>query len=1086
VVVGAAFEVVNVVNTDGSLNSIAKEGPYKQFPQSITESSFPDPRNNIDELVIQIPTVRPFILNGGVLSELLMNPGSAFLEDVPYASKAAIQTVIFNGATGLALAGTTMIFVIDQPVRLNTSRDVTITFTGSGNLTSAQAAAQLNTAAGATIARVVGTAPNDKVEIDSLTYGALSSVTIRQGGSANSVLQIGYSSGSSAHEERVEGAGWRGQDQGDGTTQTSFIEFYRGNYVLDGTDTAFVSKAGMYNITDTLLATFNSAQEAAVAFGTGGGQIPLVAGDDFWADGSMPKGAEVMKVESARFRIGTIDTTLSVVDNFGHYVTKVFDPVTVGTILDSSPFSPQWTYFRANGLDWTTVTPTPEFVTGGVSASAATHGVVTGTGAGAGPFSLAGLTLNYISTINGIQNPGTFTFVGGPFANMAAVEAAIGSSIPGVSVGDNGGGPPQLQFTTTGTGAANAIDILHTGTANTTLGFSTVSDTVGTGVDPLYVSLAGTQLQFQLDLNPHVYTFGFTTNSLYDAVNEINNTIGATVASVDGTGRKIIITSFLAGIASAVNIITPSPTSAETVLGLTSGTGAVTTAGTGRPFPDAYIDDADILHIQAEILRDPVTGYPLDQSLNSGTLYIQFKALRLDVSPVAEVAGVIRVSDPNVLSTILNPLTTDNPLGLGLFLCMLNAPLFEVKGLGIDTVTSAAPYGTADAWARSAAMLEAEEVYSIAPLSQDEIIDQLWQTHVTVMSQPDQAGERIVFFNKMVPTRANPTIALSGTNANSTATPNTMVLDGNPSAGLIAAGINPALPIPETAGVYMTFEVAGEQVNYNVSSVNGALVTFRTTFSSPTTNEDGFYTTTTLNVSVVDAAYSLNVRGASLIIPGSNPPKLDPQLIANNVSQANAAIGNRRVYEVFPDTVQTTINGLTVNVPGFYACAAIAGQVGAQPPQQPLTNFPITGLVGVVNPVGFTRNQLNLMAGGGTYILIQDVPNGPVYSRHQLSTDLTSIETRELSITKDIDFVAKFMRVSLRKFIGKNVIDKDLLSALGTTIHAILAFLEEAGVLNGSNLNQLVQDENNPDTVLVDITLDVPFPCNYIRLVLAV
>jgi hypothetical protein len=126
------------------------------------------------------------------------------------------------------------------------------------------------------------------------------------------------------------------------------------------------------------------------------------------------------------------------------------------------------------------------------------------------------------------------------------------------------------------------------------------------------------------------------------------------------------------------------------------------------------------------------------------------------------------------------------------------------------------------------------------------------------------------------------------------------------------------------------------------------------------------------------------------------------------------------------------------------------------------------------------------MAGGGTYILIQDAIGAPVSSRHQLSTDLTSIETRELSITKVVDFVAKFLRVSVRKFIGVNVINKDLLDSLGTTIHAALKFLEEVGVLNGSNINQIVQDTTNPDTVLVDVTLDVPFPCNYIRITLVV
>ena len=1084
VVVGPAFEITNVLNADGTINQADKFGPYGQLPLSITESSFPAPRGNAAELVVQENTVRTFLLQGGNLGELLDQDlhGEAFYATAHGAGSPAIQTVVFSGATGLALNGTILVLSIDNPVRLNVQPDVTVTFLGSGNLTSAQAAAQINAAVGETVATVVGTAPSDKVQIASTKYGALASVTVRAGGSANSVLQIGYSGGSSAHEERIEGSGWRGQDQANGTTQTPWIEFYQGVYLLDGVDTAFVSKAGIYNIETPT--TFTSAKHSAVTFGTAG-TFNIMVGDWFFADGVRVNGAEIMKVETGRFKLGTINTALSTVDLNGNYITKVYIPSNVGTIIDANPFAPKYAYFKANGIDWTKAVPVAAALTGSNSASAATAGRVTGVAAGAGPFSLAGLYLDYISTVNGVATSGRFTFTGGPFANMAAVEAAIGTSIPGVAVSDDGGGPPQLRFTTSLTGAQQAIDIRSTGTANTLLGFSTSSDTTGTGVDASFGGLTGTQLQFTLDKNPHIYVTSFVDNSLPDAVAAINTVVGATVASIDGTGLKIVITSFLPGQASAVGIIVPSPTSAETVFGLNAP--SVTVAGSGRPFPDAYIDDADVLHVGAEIMRDPVTGYPLDQTQNSSSLYIQYQALRLDVTAVAPDASVIRLSDVPTLTTTLNPLTDQNPLGLGMFLCMVNAPAFQIKGLGIDAVSATAPFGTSDAWARAAGLLEAEEVYAIAPLTQDDTIFSLWQTHVDTMSQPEQGGERIVFINKLMLSRAVPIVALSGSNANSTATNNQMLLDGNPAPGLLAAGIpTPLSSIDEHAGVYMTFIVNGQVVNYNVSGVTGAVVNFRVTFSDPMTNVDGFYTTTTLSSLVLDAAYSLDVRGAPLVIPGSNPPRPDYNLIAQNTALANQAYADRRVYSVFPDTVQVVISGITKNLPGFYACACIAGMVGAQPPQQPFTNFPMAGIVGVVGTEKFTKSQLNQMAGGGTYILIQDVAGAPVVSRMQLSTDLTSIETRELSITKDIDFVAKFLRLAVRKFIGKNVINGGLLDAVGTTVHAVLKFLEDSGVLNGSNLNNIIQDPENPDTVLLDITLDVPFPCNYIKITLVV
>lgn len=1079
-VVGAAFEVIKVLNTDGTINSKALYGLYSQIPLSITESAFPDPRNNIDELDVLEDTVAPYMLAGGNLNQLPMNPGTGFLTTLHGAAKAAMQSAVFGGG-GLALAGLTLVVAIDQPVRLDTTKDVAVTFTGTGALSAAQAATQINTAVGKTVATVVGTSPNEKVQIASSVYGAMSSVTVRAGGSANTLLALGYSGASPAHEERVEGSGWRGQDDNNNNTTTPWIEFYRGAYLLDGVDTAFDPKAGMYNVEDPT--TLLSAKAAAVTFGTSVGQVPLTVGDFVYADGLRVKNGEVAKVESARFKIGTINTTLSTADANGNYITKVYDIQEVGTIFDASPFAPQYVYVVANGLDWRSVAPTPATLTGSTPATAATAGSVTGVGAGAGPFALAGLTLHYISIHDGVATEGTFTFTGGPFANMAAVEAAIGTSIPNVLVTDDAGVPPQIKFTTTGVGRLNSITIKKDGTANASLGLSTSVDTTGTGTDATFSGLTGQSLIVSFDSNPYQYLVVFTSDSLDLAVDEINAVVKYPVASKDGTGLRMVLTSPLKGLASAITVPTQVPPGAETTMGLSTG---VAVAGTGRPNPDVYMDDALVLQVNAELLRDQVTGYPLNTQFNSGSLYIQFTALRKDVSPAAQVAGVLRLSDTTTLTSVLDPITEENPLALGLYMAMINAPTFEVKGLGIDQVTAAAPEGTSEAWARAAGMLESEEVYSLAPLTQDEVVMQLWNTHVNVMSQPEQGGERIVFINPVMPVRRNPTVALSGSSSNSTATANQLLLDASPIAGLVANGISDPSNIAETQGVYVEVTVGGQVRRYNVSSASGALLALRTVFSSTDTNADGFYSTTTLNVPVVSAAYAVKIRGASLVVPGSNPPLLDYELVAETVAAANAAYANRRLYSVFPDTIKTTIQGNEKSLPGYYACAAIAGMCAAQPPQQGFTNFPITGLTGVVGTEKFTKSQLNVMAAGGTYILFQSAIGAPISSRHQLSTDLTSIETRELSITKVVDFVAKFLRVSVRKFIGTNVINKSLLDTLGSTIHAALKFLEEVGVLNGSNINQLVQDTANLDTVLVDVTLDVPYPCNYIRITLVV
>jgi hypothetical protein len=78
------------------------------------------------------------------------------------------------------------------------------------------------------------------------------------------------------------------------------------------------------------------------------------------------------------------------------------------------------------------------------------------------------------------------------------------------------------------------------------------------------------------------------------------------------------------------------------------------------------------------------------------------------------------------------------------------------------------------------------------------------------------------------------------------------------------------------------------------------------------------------------------------------------------------------------------------------------------------------------------------------------------------------------------------MRTALRNFIGTFNITQPFLDTLSTVIQGMLGFLSENGIIIGGELNNLIQSTDSPDTVLVDVTLDVPYPCNYIRLTLVI
>jgi hypothetical protein len=502
-----------------------------------------------------------------------------------------------------------------------------------------------------------------------------------------------------------------------------------------------------------------------------------------------------------------------------------------------------------------------------------------------------------------------------------------------------------------------------------------------------------------------------------------------------------------------------------------------------RPTPDLVVDTNGDVLLKQEQLRD-IKGDPV---VNTGLIYISYEAVRKDVTALAESPGLLRFDDTTALEEALSPINTDNPLALGLYFALLNAPGVQVTGLGVDAISADAPYGTIEAFARAAEYLEGYEVYAIAPMTHDESVHQVFSTHVSAMSAPAMKGERVAVVNPEVPTSRLDTLVASGTDG-STVGSSGLQFDtvvSNLTALVQAAGISPLGTIPISAGLFL--DIASDTKRYSIASIAGSVVTIRTTFA-PGTNDDGFYATTKLNdpplpSALVDEAFSVKVRGAALVT-ASGP---DKEGIAETVAAASRVYGNRRLWRTFPDQCAATIEGLEQIIPGFYMTAGIAGMVGQLAPQQSFTNFPMTGYTRVIGSNDtYNVRQLNKMAGGGTWIIVQDAQGAPLSARMALTTDMTSIETRTDSITKVVDYTAKMLRTALRSFIGRFNITQGFLDALSSVIDGVGGMLVETGVLLGFHLNNIIQDEDNPDTVLVDCTLDPPYPCNYIRLTLVI
>lgn len=647
--------------------------------------------------------------------------------------------------------------------------------------------------------------------------------------------------------------------------------------------------------------------------------------------------------------------------------------------------------------------------------------------------------------------PQTIVFAGNEVAVAGAapsleatIEAVVGTAAGGrISVTASGGA---LRLTCSGTGDESMVKIIG-GTALSVL---------DPGGSP--VLIAGAEVRG----TPHPPKPGdevWVDGALYAKVNQVAPGGVTNRLKID---RQVVISSNVGTyfFVQAKNLVTPAPSD--------------------RPTPDLVVDLNNTVRVKHSLLRDFV-GAPVDVR---APLFVTYRALRKDTTALARDPGLLRFNDTVQLEQALSPISADNPLALGLFFALINAPGIEVTGLGVDAVSDDAPFGTVEAYARAAEYLEGFEIYAIAPLTHDESVAQVFNTHVQVMSEAEQRGERVVLWNPSMPTHALDVLVASGTSGDALSGSIFDTKVTNLSALLQNAGVSPVGTIPVSAGVFL--DVAADNKRYSVKSVSGSQITVRTTAVEFTngSNDDDYYAETVMTQPMVNEIFSLRVRGKKLVTVNNTP---DKNAIAETVNALGASFKNRRFWMTAPDKCASTLQGIEQVIDGFYLNAATVGAIGQQPPQQSFTNFPIAGFTRVIGSNDyFSERQLDIMAGGGAYIFVQDAPSAPVYARMALTTDPTSIETRTDSVTKVVDFTAKFVRASVKNFIGRFNITQGFLDSLGTTVQGLFGFLMETGVLIGGTLDNIIQDEDHRDTVLIDSTLDVPIPCNYIRLTLLV
>lgn len=448
----------------------------------------------------------------------------------------------------------------------------------------------------------------------------------------------------------------------------------------------------------------------------------------------------------------------------------------------------------------------------------------------------------------------------------------------------------------------------------------------------------------------------------------------------------------------------------------------------------------DSANYSANSVADTVSiSAALGATLNNGTIRVGYRATMSGLNDYFTVA-----SSADIVNRIGKP-ASYNPLAFGLSQALTNA--------GATVAAYGVLEDTTDEHSNARETLSLHEVYALAPMTIQNV-ESAYVAHVAAQSAEAEKKERIVFLSPNSTwyksdgstTTSGPTDALT----DKTGTVTGMAAIAFGVANRRAFYVNPDTVYIEESRPIATLSQAYIGYGHSNAASYGLYAQFAQawTYRPGTTSEAKYY----VGDNITDTAWGY---------------------LMDNTYGVTATAGVQELT-------------VSVPVPGYYMAAALAGQVSGQRPEQGFTNLAVAGAFSKLKYSGdyYSQSQLNTLAGGGNYVMWQANTAAPIVTRHQLSTDRTSVESQELSITKALDFAAKFVRSGVEPYIGRYNITPAFLALLRQVLVGQGTFLRREGYINDLKVEKVEQDTISKDTILVTLQISVQYPVNYIKITL--
>lgn len=478
-----------------------------------------------------------------------------------------------------------------------------------------------------------------------------------------------------------------------------------------------------------------------------------------------------------------------------------------------------------------------------------------------------------------------------------------------------------------------------------------------------------------------------------------------------------------------------------------------------------------------------------NKPVSSSTINVEYRALR-----VANAGKLLEIGTAALVESIAGVFHPDNPLGVGATLQAANT----------GTITYVVPIESDDeqGYLKAFSMLESKDVYSIAPLSQSLTVQSFAKSHADAMSTPIKARWRVIFGNLAEPTEGTTpevhggSLILSVTLDvnNQPASGSTIYLYNSRANFATGVSVGDYIKVWSSTGVSSTIGSSGSQTYTNslgttryfriyrvIEKINSSKLKLE---PLPYQGSDGIYT----NVSVGTAEATTHIVGYQVI------QVLTLSEVAQTIANIAASFSDRRFIYVTNGSCVVSFTGSPVELPGFYISAALSGLCSGTFPHQPLTNYPIAGVLGVRGGADkYDDTQQGIIAAGGGWLTTQDALDQSLpYTWQQLTTSSGDVKEQEFSFTKNLDEIAKAIVINDRRFPGRNNNVAEARQAVDAQTIAVLDARKSnsqnsptGGILGTQIISYsyggLVQDPVLKDVAFCDIQVVLPLPLNTIK-----